>query len=289
MTQKFIKEFVNNKYYSLTDVLKKKLVETRMPYVEFYKKDEPSKKYMTFDVVKYTAIITGNFENFSEGSVFSLLGALDGEFSNLSTSFLEVVQPGDLVMLEDKRTILLAMKQEGIEGLMFTSQDELLYSMDYDSEGKCHSEPDIIAVKRPAIPCSTISNSEWRDAITVWEAECKAKTCFIGLSNEAYSGDLTSLLYRMNNDVYENVLYDSALSLSDNESRMKSCDRHIIIPPINFTSKPIVGQGLYNQWRTRIKAGKKLEIYVNDSISTVKEMLKIENGSNADYAVVIIE
>lgn len=180
-----------------------------------------------------------------------------------------VLQPGDLVKTKDGRL--------GIAVKVFSRISVL-------SETGTINLTDIIEVRRPSLPLSAVTIMGWNDATIVWRKQPENIT-FLGVSYKANPAKVNKV-----RSLFKNVVeYDESASLSYNNEMLKQATNHIIVPPSDFSSDHIIGEGLYQQYLVRKNCGKTTEIYIEDRniILPIKQVYKLQTSDMTKSALVI--
>lgn len=108
---------------------------------------------------------------------------------------------------------------------------------------------------------------------------------FLGASYKANPAKVNKV-----RSLFKNVVeYDESASLSYNNEMLKQATNHVIVPPSDFSSDHIIGEGLYQQYLVRKNCGKTTEIYIEDRniILPIKQVYKLQTSDMTKSALVI--
>mgnify|MGYP004508430295 CR=1 FL=1 len=178
-----------------------------------------------------------------------------------------VFQPGDLVKTKDGR---LGIAVKVFSRLWVLSKTGTL------------NLTDIIEVRRPLLPLSAVTITGWNDATIVWRKQPENIT-FLGVSYKANPANVNKV-----RSLFKNVVeYDESASLSHNNEMLKQATNHVIVPPSDFSSDHIIGEGLYQQYLVRKNCGKTTAIYIGNIILPIKQVYKLQTSDMTKSALVI--
>lgn len=141
---------------------------------------------------------------------------------------------------------------------------------------------DVTEVRRPSELCK-VNWASWSYAAVIVPP---SKTAFLGISYQA-----NDKLVQETRDIlksnYTVIEYDDTMSLDFNNSKVSSCDIHVIVPPESFDQDHIIGYGLYQQILTRQKSGGKTMISANCGMPNIKKIYKLEGSNKIKSALVL--
>lgn len=129
-----------------------------------------------------------------------------------------------------------------------------------------------------------IDLAAWNAASTIWRKEPENVT-FLGVSYKANPAKVNKV-----KSLFKNVVeYNELASLSYNNEVLKQATNHVIVPPSDFSSDHIIGEGLYQQYLVRKNCGKTTEIYIEDRniILPIKQVYKLQTSDMTKSALVI--
>lgn len=176
----------------------------------------------------------------------------------------------------------LVKTKTGVLGIAVKTFGNVLF---FSETGRINSE-NIIEVRRPVstLLFGIIDLATWNTASTIWRKEPENVT-FLGVSYKANPAKVNKV-----RSLFKNVVeYDESASLSYNNEMLKQATNHVIVPPSDFSSDHIIGEGLYQQYLVRKNCSKTTEIYIEDRNITlpIKQVYKLQTSDMTKSALVI--
>lgn len=224
-----------------------------------------------FTMDLFSKILTNEFEE-SDKSIFEIMAMYKTEVEN--DSVMSVIEPGDIVLFTDTTYGLVISDNE----------NNIIISCD----GSYKSDDDIVEIRRPDELTVSINDDDFQNYELIWPII--KKTCFLGTSYQASEEQISLVRDYLEGQGYNIIIWDDCANTLANNIEVQQAQSHVIVPPSSFKYDHIIGLGLYNQIQVRETVGKNTEIYdeVSDSIKSIKQVIKINNSTPKQYAIVVI-
>lgn len=223
-----------------------------------------------FTMDLFSKLLTDTFKE-SDKSIFEIMAMYKTEVEN--DLIMNVIKPGDIVLFTDE-TYGLVISDNG---------DNVIISCN----GSYDSDDDIAEIRRPNKPTVVINDSNFQSYELIWPVK---QTCFLGTSYQADEEQVSMVSENLKDQGYEVVEWNQLANMTINNIEIKQAQKHVIVPPSSFKYNHIIGLGLYNQIQTRASVDKTTEIYdeVSDTIKPIKQVIKINNATPKQFAIVVI-
>lgn len=149
-----------------------------------------------------------------------------------------------------------------------------------DEYGELMSIDDVVEVRKPSNRTCILTRSLWDSAKTIWIRNHN----FLGVSYDASQSEVAKARAGFDEEPME---WDDSITIGENNKLIKEAVTHVIVPPADFISNHIIGEGLYHQIEERQSTGKDTFISINGTFLKIKKVYGLQGGSRKKYALVL--
>lgn len=147
------------------------------------------------------------------------------------------------------------------------------------------NDEDILEIRREKGNIGHLLNRMWTMGTILWRAE--NKYIFEGVS---FSADAEDFYNFKNAEGLPVKLYDNSQTLEENNKTIAKAEKYVMIPPRSFNEDHIIGEGLYQQYLVRTKAGKPSYVYTKKlGLRQIKTVYKLQDPRKTHSALVILK
>lgn len=182
---------------------------------------------------------------------------------------------GDLVKLRtsDPDIIYLVIKYNGTYYAVSEFAPRKLYSTD------------IMEIRRYEVDYAQVDEYIWANAKKIWKR--KQDYTFVGIS---FSADVQDYYSMELPESPATTLYDNMLTLEENNQKIREAKQYVMIPPKTFNEDHIIGEGLYQQYLVRTKAGKPSYVYTRElGLKEIRTTYKLQDPRKTHSALVVLK